>query len=101
MLGMPSETNGYRQKYMASYRLHRLAQLLLSRAIDYPNEDLTAFKERYLGLRDDASQARITGDDFTKCVDVLFALPAHVTHEDSIGPNHPGCLTRSCPIISA
>ena len=68
MLGMPSNADQYKRKYMASFKPHRLAQLLISRAIDYPKEDMSMFKDRYLGLRDHATQARIMESDFLDCV---------------------------------
>ena len=58
ILGEP--TARYQPAYLASYRPHRVAQLLLSHAVQSPTEKYEAFKAEWLGRYDDASETRIT-----------------------------------------
>ncbi|KAJ3552491.1 hypothetical protein NM688_g4121 [Phlebia brevispora] len=78
MLGKPMKTThtSYAKDYMASYKPHRLAQLLIAQARDYPDKMLSNFKDLFIGSYDYAMSSRITEKDVDNSAPVVCAAVA-------------------------
>lgn len=66
MLSGPAER--YKQEYLESYRRHRMAQLVISRAFDEPEETYQKFQDDFLKSYDELAGVHIKAQHLQDCV---------------------------------